>query len=104
MGLSRNTVRRLLDRETPIGVGGATAKAAPVREVVEPRLEALLARTAGATGGKQRLTATRLHWLLAGEGTPRRRHASQEAGGGPEAAGTRGIRSALVPDRRSRRG
>lgn len=68
MGLSRNTVRRYLDQETPIGVRRTTPKAAPVREVVEPRLEALLARTAGATGGKQRLTATRLHRLLVSEG------------------------------------
>jgi transposase len=68
MGLSRNTVRRYLDQETPIGVRRATARPAPVREVIEPRLEALLAKTAGATGGKQRLTATRLHRLLVCEG------------------------------------
>jgi transposase len=68
MGLSRNTVRRYLDQETPIGVRRVAARAAPVREVVLPRLEALLARTAGAKGGKQRLTATRLHRLLVGEG------------------------------------
>ena len=68
MGLSRNTVRRYLDQAAAIGVRRATARPAPVREVAEPRLEALLARTAGATGGKQRLTATRLHRMLVSEG------------------------------------
>jgi len=69
MRLSRNTVRRYLDHEVPIGVRRATARPAPVREVVEPRLEALLASTAAATGGKQRLTTTRLHGLLVGDGS-----------------------------------
>jgi transposase len=68
MGLSRNTVRRYLDQAVAIGVRRAAARPAPVREVVEPRLEALLLRTAGATGGKQRLTATRLHRMLVSEG------------------------------------
>jgi transposase len=68
LGLSRNTVRRYLDQETPIGVRRATRRPAPVREVIEPRLEALLGKTAGSTAGKQRLTATRLHRLLIGEG------------------------------------
>lgn len=68
MGLSRNTVRRYLDQAVAIGVRRSAARSAPVREVVEPRLEALLARTAPATGGKQRLTATRLHRLLISDG------------------------------------
>jgi transposase len=68
MGLSRNTVRRYLNQGVAIGIRRAATKPAPVREVVEPRLAALLARTASATGGKQRLTATRLHRLLVGEG------------------------------------
>ena len=68
MGLSRNTVRRYLDQAVAIGVRRAAARPAPVRQVVEPRLEALLVRTAGATGGKQRLTATRLHRMLVSEG------------------------------------
>ncbi len=54
MGVSRNTVRRYLDQETPIGVRRPMPRPAPVREVVEPRLEALLASTARATGGKGR--------------------------------------------------
>ena len=66
MGLSRNTVRRYLDQEVVIGVRRATAKPAPVRAAAEPRLEALLA--GAATGGKQRLTASRVHRLLVGEG------------------------------------
>src|SRR5437867_10687269 len=68
MGLSRNTVRRYLDPEVAIGVRRAVARRAPVREAVAQRLDALLAATAGATGGKQRLTATRLHRMLLGEG------------------------------------
>jgi transposase len=68
MGLSRNTVRRYLDQETPIGVRRTTARPAPIRAAAEPRLEALLARTASAIGGKQRLTATRLHRLLVADG------------------------------------
>jgi hypothetical protein len=37
-------------------------------DLVKPRLAALLAESPRWTGGKQRLTATRLHRLLLGEG------------------------------------
>lgn len=43
-------------------------RARPVWEKVGPRLEALLAASKEWTGGKQQLTATRLHELLVGEG------------------------------------
>ena len=68
MGLSRNTVRRYLDQGVAVGVRRVAPRPTPLRAAVEPRLEALLARTAGSTGGKQRLTATRLHRLLVAEG------------------------------------
>lgn len=42
--------------------------ARPVWEAVGPRLEALLAESRQWTGGKQRLTATRLHQQLRAEG------------------------------------
>ena len=47
---------------------GEAPRARPVWDVVGPRVEALLAESAQWTGGKQQLTATRLHELLAGEG------------------------------------
>jgi transposase len=68
MGLSRNTVRRYLAQGTVIGARRAPVRPAPVREVVAPRLEALLASMARSTAGKQRLTATRLHRMLVAEG------------------------------------
>ncbi len=40
----------------------------PVWEKVGPRIDALLAASKDWTGGKQQLTATRLHELLIGEG------------------------------------
>lgn len=42
-----------------IGVGRMTSRQAPVRAAVEPQVEALMAGTPGAPGGKQRLTAMR---------------------------------------------
>jgi len=67
MGLSRNTVKRYLDRPAPVRVEHA-ARARPVAEGVAPRIEALLAESPRWTGGKQRLTATRLHAMLRAEG------------------------------------
>jgi transposase len=67
MGLSRNTVRKYLEQEAPQRVE-SEPRARPVREKVGPRIEALLAESPKWTGGKQRLTATRLHKLLAAEG------------------------------------
>lgn len=67
MGLSRNTVKRYLDRPAPVRVEHA-ARARPVAEKVAPRIEALLAESPRWTGGKQRLTATRLHAMLRAEG------------------------------------
>lgn len=68
VGISRKTVRRYLQEETPIGVRRATPRSKPVLEAVGPRLEALLSDSARWTGGKQRLTAARLHELVRAEG------------------------------------
>ncbi len=66
LGVSRNTVRRYVEGATP-GVRVAVARASPVKERVWPRLEQLLEEAPRWTGGKQRLTAARLHQLLAAE-------------------------------------
>lgn len=63
LGMSRVTVRKYLDQAAP-GAYGASARERPVWAVVAPRIEALLAASVRWTGGKQRLTATRLHGLL----------------------------------------
>jgi transposase len=67
MGLSRNTVKRYLDQAAPVRVERAE-RARPVSAKVAPRIEALLAESPRWTGGKQRLTATRLHEMLRDEG------------------------------------
>ena len=46
----------------------AQPRARPVWDVVRARVEALLSESRQWTGGKQRLTATRLHELLVAEG------------------------------------
>ena len=60
MRVSRNTVRRYLALAAPVRVE-REARARPVREKVDARLHALLEESPRWTGGKQRLTATRLH-------------------------------------------
>ncbi|HEY2682822.1 MAG TPA: IS21 family transposase [Steroidobacteraceae bacterium] len=67
MGISRNTVRRYVELPEPVRVETAT-RGRPVRDLVGPRVEALLAESPRWTGGKQRLTATRLHEMLVAEG------------------------------------
>jgi transposase len=67
MGISRNTVRRYLDQAEP-SYGPREAQPRPVMDRVGPRIEALLAESPRWTGGKQRLTATRLHHMLVAEG------------------------------------
>ena len=63
LGMSRVTVRKHLVQAAQ-GAYGASARERPVWAVVAPRIEALLAASVRWTGGKQRLTATRLHGLL----------------------------------------
>ena len=66
-GLSRVTVRKYVEGAEPVRRERAP-RARPVWEKVGPRIDALLAASKAWTGGKQQLTATRLHELLIGEG------------------------------------
>jgi len=67
MGLSRNTVKRYLGMPAPVR-SEREARARPVAERVMPRLEEILGDTPRWTGGKQHLTAARLHQMLLAEG------------------------------------
>lgn len=68
MGISRNTVDRYLgELAAPRRVEKAR-RARPVWERVHERIAAILAESPRWTGGKQRLTATRLHGMLGAEG------------------------------------
>jgi transposase len=67
MGVSRNTVRRYVDGAEP-SIRKPVERKRPVSDGVRPRLEALLDDAPRWTGGKQRLTATRLHQMLVAEG------------------------------------
>lgn len=68
MGISRNTVKRYLGLlSEPVRVE-QEPRPKPVLERVAPRIEEILADSPRWTGGKQRLTATRLHGLLRAEG------------------------------------
>jgi transposase len=67
LGISRVTVRKYLTQAAPVRYE-PSARGRPVWDRVAPRVEALLAASAQWTGGKQRLTATRLHQLLRDEG------------------------------------
>jgi transposase len=66
-GISRLTVRKYVREAAPQRKETA-ARPRPVWDAVGPRIECLLAESARWTGGKQRLTATRLHALLLAEG------------------------------------
>ena len=67
LGLARVTVRKYLDEAAPTRIEAA-ARPRPVWDAVAERVQALLADSIRWTGGKQRLTATRLHELLLAEG------------------------------------
>jgi hypothetical protein len=67
LGLARVTVRKYLDQAVAVRRVTAT-RPRPVWEAVVTRGEGLLAESVQWTGGKQRLTATRLHELLVAEG------------------------------------
>jgi transposase len=66
MGISRNTVRRYLGGARP-EVRAATKRASPVLDSVRAKLDEILADSPKWTGGKQRLTAARLHEMLVEE-------------------------------------
>jgi transposase len=67
LGISRLTVKKYLTEAVPVR-REMQPRARPVWDNVRPRLEAMLAESRQWTGGKQQLTATRLHQLLVGEG------------------------------------
>src|SRR4030095_7678994 len=67
LGISRRTVRKYLTEAVPRRKE-AHPRPRPVWETVRARVETLLAESSQWTGGKQRLTATRLHELLRSEG------------------------------------
>ena len=67
LGISRLTVKKYLTEAVPIR-RERTARARPVWDAVRDRVQGLLAESPRWTGGKQRLTATRLHELLVAEG------------------------------------
>src|ERR1700744_5341227 len=67
MGVSRNTLQRYLAQAAPTRVE-AQPRGRPVWEKSRGRLEALLVESPKWTGGKQRLTAARLHGMLLAEG------------------------------------
>ena len=67
LGISRLTVRKYLAQSAPER-REAEPRARPVWTKVEARVAAVLSASARWTGGKQQLTATRLHQLLVGEG------------------------------------
>ena len=68
LGLARVTVRRYLEQAAPVRRSEAAARPRPVWDAVAERVQTLLAESVRWTGGKQRLTATRLHELLVAEG------------------------------------
>jgi len=68
LGLARVTVRKYLDQAVPSRTELAAPRARPVWDAVGGRVQALLTESAQWTGGKQRLTATRLHGLVVAEG------------------------------------
>jgi transposase len=67
LGLARVTVRRYLEQAVP-GRKAEAPRPRPVWDAVAERVQAVLTDSVRWTGGKQRLTATRLHELLLAEG------------------------------------
>ena len=67
LGVSRNTVRRYVEG-APAEVRKRVPRSRPALDKVRPRMDELLASSAGWTAGKQRLSATQLHRMLAREG------------------------------------
>ena len=68
LGLARVTVRKYLDQAVAARRVENLPRPRRVWDAVAPRMQALLVESAQWTGGKQRLTATRLHELLRAEG------------------------------------
>ena len=62
------TVGKYMAQAAPVRKAEARPRPRPVWDKVGARVQALLTESAQWTGGKQRLTATRLHALLMAEG------------------------------------
>jgi transposase len=67
LGIARDTVRKYLTESIPIRTE-TQPRPRPVWDTVRERVETMLEESKHWTGGKQRLTATRLHELLVAEG------------------------------------
>ncbi len=67
LGISRRTVRKYLTESVPKRTE-TQPRGRPVWDAVRERVDGLLRESVQWTGGKQRLTATRLHELLVTEG------------------------------------
>lgn len=87
LGISRLTVKKYLQEAAPVR-REAQPRARPVWDTVRARVEGLLTESVRWTGGKQQLTATRLHALLVAEG---------------HRVGVTLVRAALAERRRQRR-
>jgi len=61
LGLSRTTVGKYVGQAAPVRTAEAGRRPRPVWDPVAERVHAILADSVRWTGGKQRLTATRLH-------------------------------------------
>ena len=69
LGIARVTVRKYVELDQAVSPRKEAApRPRPVWDAVAARLQVLLAESVRWTGGKQRLTATRLHELLLAEG------------------------------------
>ena len=69
LGIARVTVRKYVELDQAVSPRQEAApRPRPVWDAVAARLQGLLAESVRWTGGKQRLTATRLHELLRAEG------------------------------------
>lgn len=68
LGISRNTVRRYVEGAPPGDRKPAPPPVRPEYEAARARLGAILGESRRWTGGKQRLTAARLHAMVTAEG------------------------------------
>src|SRR3954471_14521823 len=68
LGLSRTTVGKYMGQAAPARKAETTPRRRPVWDAIAERVQAVLADSVRWTGGKQRLTATRLHEMLLAEG------------------------------------
>jgi transposase len=67
MGISRNTVKRYVEGAPP-STRQPVSRERPAQDAARARLHALLDEAPRWTGGKQRITATRLHRMLRDDG------------------------------------